>query len=364
MAYSQDKNIGGLDTLATATLADGDLIVVGDVSDSNRAKAIPVNNIFPSSSTDNAIARFDSTTGKLLQNSGITITDLSGDNYGIYPPNETSGNGKNVFLRGSAPGTDANGGYGMVKGANGNGTGTGGPGYLYGGDGGATGAGGAAIVQGGAGGATSGKGGDIYILGGAGTNGNANGGIVVIQPGAKNGSGTNGTINLYPYVGAPDAAILNLDSIASSSKTFTFPNESGTLAVGTPWTTWTPTLVNLTLGDGSLTARYTQIGKTVFFNIVFILGSTSSVAANSTISLPVTASSSINANTAIGSSLLKDANVGEYIGLTRFLSTTTIRPVTLQGNVAFVTAASISDTSPFTWTNTDRMVITGTYEAA
>lgn len=34
--------------------------------------------IGPSSATDNAIARFDSTTGKLIQNSGITISDASG----------------------------------------------------------------------------------------------------------------------------------------------------------------------------------------------------------------------------------------------------------------------------------------------
>jgi hypothetical protein len=187
----------------------------------------------PSSSTDNAIARFDSTTGKLLQNSGITITDLSGDNYGIYPPNETSGNGKNVFLRGSAPGTDANGGYGMVKGANGNGTGTGGPGYLYGGDGGATGAGGAAIVQGGAGGATSGNGGDANLIGGNATNGDSTGGSVVIAPGAKNGSGNHGALFLYQYRGAPYNAALDLSLIASSNKTFTFQNVSGALATVT-----------------------------------------------------------------------------------------------------------------------------------
>jgi len=38
MAYTEDKGIGGLETLST--LADGDLIVVGDITDSNRAKAI------------------------------------------------------------------------------------------------------------------------------------------------------------------------------------------------------------------------------------------------------------------------------------------------------------------------------------
>lgn len=35
----------------------------------------------PSSATDNAIARFDSTTGKLIQNSGVSLSDLSSNTY-------------------------------------------------------------------------------------------------------------------------------------------------------------------------------------------------------------------------------------------------------------------------------------------
>ena len=47
----------------------------------------------PSIATDNAIARFDTTTGKLLQNSGITIDDsgnltTAGDITG-YAPKES-----------------------------------------------------------------------------------------------------------------------------------------------------------------------------------------------------------------------------------------------------------------------------------
>ena len=45
MAYTNDQNAGGLDTLDNTTLATGDLAIVGDVSDTNRAKAITIANL-------------------------------------------------------------------------------------------------------------------------------------------------------------------------------------------------------------------------------------------------------------------------------------------------------------------------------
>jgi hypothetical protein len=45
MAYVADQNAGGLETLDNTTLATGDLVIVGDVSDSNRAKAITTANL-------------------------------------------------------------------------------------------------------------------------------------------------------------------------------------------------------------------------------------------------------------------------------------------------------------------------------
>lgn len=45
MAYITDQNAGGLDTLDDSTIATGDLVIVGDVSDSNRAKGITWANI-------------------------------------------------------------------------------------------------------------------------------------------------------------------------------------------------------------------------------------------------------------------------------------------------------------------------------
>jgi len=45
MPYASNQTIGGLDTLNDTTIATGDLAVVGDVSDTNRAKAITVANL-------------------------------------------------------------------------------------------------------------------------------------------------------------------------------------------------------------------------------------------------------------------------------------------------------------------------------
>lgn len=46
----------------------------------NEAAKLPTYAVGPASATDNAIARFDGTTGKLVQDSGVTITD-AGDLY-------------------------------------------------------------------------------------------------------------------------------------------------------------------------------------------------------------------------------------------------------------------------------------------
>jgi len=243
------KKISALTALTTP--ADGDYLPIVDSSDTTDAasgttKKIAVSAFFPTSSTDNAIARFDDITGKLLQNSAITVSDLSGNIVGFTCPQLTGSVGTRLqmyagasaddvggilFLSGGIPGTNKAGGAGYLKGADGNGTGAGGLGQLYGGTGGATGAGGAALVQGGAGGATSGEGGSVEIKGGIGTNGNANGGNLSLFPGAKNGSGADGTIRLYQSTASTYGSILDLSLIASSSKTFTFPNATGSFAV-------------------------------------------------------------------------------------------------------------------------------------
>jgi hypothetical protein len=204
----------------------------------------------PSSSTDNAIARFDGTTGKLLQNSGIYITDRdsTGSDYIDIKTPDVAGQGTILRLfggnssDGGAPGRiSITGGYGIAgnnagadaytEGGNGYGSGAGGIGYVKGGVGGATGAGGATIVQGGAGGATSGAGGNGYFYGGNASAGDSDGGSLILMPGSPTGSGDYGSIFLYQTRASTYGAILDLSLIASSNKIFTFPNQSGTFAL-------------------------------------------------------------------------------------------------------------------------------------
>jgi hypothetical protein len=235
---------------ALTTPADADVFPIVDVSDTTMAatgttKKITVSSFFPASSTDNAIARFDGITGKVIQDSALTISDLT--TFTRIKPVVKSGAGSSFLVQGGDSSDDVGGsgrviggdalsgdkagGYAITLGGAGIGSGAGGSGTVQGGTAGATGAGGAAVVQGGAGGATSGDGGLATVYGGNATASDSNGGSIVIAPGNKSGSGINGLIALKESRGATYAGYLQLSSIASSDKVFTFPNQSGTFAL-------------------------------------------------------------------------------------------------------------------------------------
>lgn len=73
----EDVVIKGSATTGATVVSGEKVLVVWDGSDFVRATPAANPDIVsgPASSTDNAIARFDSTTGKIIQNSGITIDD-------------------------------------------------------------------------------------------------------------------------------------------------------------------------------------------------------------------------------------------------------------------------------------------------
>lgn len=55
---------------------------------------------------------------------------------------------------------------------------------------------------------------------------------------------------------------------------------------GTAWASWTPTWTNITVGNGTLVAKYGQFGKLVFFRLHLTFGSTTAVSGNSAFSPP------------------------------------------------------------------------------
>jgi hypothetical protein len=250
------------------------------------------------SSTDNAIARFDGITGKVIQDSALTITDITSNAINIQPPS-VAGTGTTVrFIAGDA------------------------------------------------------------------ASGDNNGGNLILRAGAKSGTGTDGTIRLQvpnPSV----SAVLNISGVTSTDKTFTFPNETGTFAVGTPWTTWNPTFANFTKGSATIVARYTMIGKTVTFLLKVTLAADSSMGTEPTFTLPVTASDSWAASIVpLGNCIFNDSGTAAFVGISKFVNSTTAMVDALVTSGTYQTRGQVTSSAPMTWTTSDSFTVTGTYEAA
>ncbi len=136
--------------------------------------------------------------------------------------------------------------------------------------------------------------------------------------------------------------------------------EATGLKWGGGWTTWTPTLSNLTLGNGTLDARYQQIGKTVTLYFGFTLGSTSSVGSDPQFSLPITPK--YTANWMVPGKI-EDSGTGDFQGYgVIFDSRCYMRVLVTSGT--YGSANNITATVPMTWATNDKLTWTFTYEAA
>jgi hypothetical protein len=126
------------------------------------------------------------------------------------------------------------------------------------------------------------------------------------------------------------------------------------------WTSWTPTAGNYSVGNGSLTSRYVQIGKTIHFQFALIFGTTTSISGDFYFSLPITKHGSY---VSTASSILSVSGVAEYtgqVGLTNTLCF--VRCVNTSSTHGYANA--LSSTNPATWSDNDQIIVNGTYEAA
>jgi hypothetical protein len=128
---------------------------------------------------------------------------------------------------------------------------------------------------------------------------------------------------------------------------------------------YTPTLTNLTLGNGTLTASYVRAQNLVFGTVELTFGTTTVLTGQPTFTLPVNAA-------AVGNSLVSncvtnlfDAGVAIYVGGAAF-TTTTIAPWVSVASTAFLTTptGNVSATSPFVWGNGDQITMRFVYGAA
>jgi hypothetical protein len=135
------------------------------------------------------------------------------------------------------------------------------------------------------------------------------------------------------------------------------------LAYSADWSsytpTWTATGTAPSLGNGTLSGNYIQIGKTVFAQIYFAAGSTTTFGTGSwRFSLPVTAN--VLAGTAAlmpGGCYAEDAGVAGYTRSARRVSSTTLT-FNAENNI------ELSNLTPFVWATGDFFNSTFSYGAA
>ena len=133
------------------------------------------------------------------------------------------------------------------------------------------------------------------------------------------------------------------------------------------WQNYTPTIggAGWALGNATNTGLYCQIGKTVHFAIRVVFGSTSTYGAGRpTLSLPVTATSAAGNFDFLTDVAYFDASATVRNHGTADFSTTNVDLFVWNSAGTYVAANGVTNTVPFTWTTTDVIYVSGTYEAA
>jgi hypothetical protein len=116
------------------------------------------------------------------------------------------------------------------------------------------------------------------------------------------------------------------------------------------WISYTPTFTNVTLGNGTITARYNVIGKTLFIRFRLQLGSTSSVTGAPAVSLPAGFTSPLTNVFPIGEGYATISSVN-YILTPVITGVSAMTAFTNLASGTFLAAGDMSATAPATWNN-------------
>ena len=179
--------------------------------------------------------------------------------------------------------------------------------------------------------------------------------------------------NRAPATAAPNTTMLypksdsNWSSKTSAGvETLVGGPSLGAWAAYTP--TWTATGTAPALGNGTLTGRFTQIGKTVMGYMDFVAGTTTTFGTGAwRFTFPVTSRTLTATQAGIGGTIYaEDAGLAGYMYTIRYVSTTTFEFV--YSNDPGATAGQITgpaqNTLPFAWATGDLIRGYFFYEAA
>lgn len=121
----------------------------------------------------------------------------------------------------------------------------------------------------------------------------------------------------------------------------------------TDWWSYTPSLTNLTLGNGTIVGVYKRTGPNIVqMKVVITLGSTSSVDGDVQVSPPSSANIT-NGLFEIARAVLRDVGTQSYEGQVILIDATHISTRVFTSGGSYVGGTSLSSTVPFTWTTGD-----------
>lgn len=137
---------------------------------------------------------------------------------------------------------------------------------------------------------------------------------------------------------------------------------------GVAWGSWTPSWTALTVGNGTVIAKYMRMGKLVTCRLKVVLGSSSSVGTGVRFTLPVTKLDygGTVSMTPLGQSRLFDTSTpaNSALGTIVAISTTEVSVLVDMSSGTYRAGADLTATVPFTWATGDEIGLQFSYEAA
>jgi len=149
-------------------------------------------------------------------------------------------------------------------------------------------------------------------------------------------------------------------AVGSNTQILMADSTAGTgLKWGGAWTTWTPTLGGITIGNGTSTGRYFQTGNTVVFSFRLVFGSTTSITGTPTMTLPNSPLTTqfFTTGEIEDSGTTRYGIMGQVVG-----GGSTVYLYVANTGSPYLNGTLISATVPMTWTTNDVYTICGTYE--
>jgi hypothetical protein len=130
------------------------------------------------------------------------------------------------------------------------------------------------------------------------------------------------------------------------------------------WTSFTPAWTSLTVGSGTNTGWKAYAGKTTLVRVEFTYGAGSAVGSDPRINFPETAATHLQLLPVGQALLVDDSTSTKYKGLVIFNNTADALITVENASGTYVVYSSVTATVPFTWTTSDKILLTLAYERA